>query len=124
MLYLYIAIFGAIGSLARYGVQINLQRPGVAAFPLATFLINVTGSFLVGFIARAWAGSDPVPSAMRIGLLVGFCGGYTTFSTFSLETVRLLQDGAWAKAGLYAAGSVLLSLAATLIGMQAASRLL
>ena len=124
MLYLYIAVFGAIGSLARFGLQGAVQRAAGAGFPWGTFLVNVTGSFLVGFIARFGTSSTVISPDLRAGLLVGLCGGYTTFSTFSFETVRLIQDGAWARATVYAAGSVLLGLAAAVAGMQTASRML
>ena len=124
MLYLYIALFGAVGSLARFGAQGVVQRWTGAGFPWGTFVVNVTGSVLVGFIAKLGTSSTLLSPDLRVGLLIGLCGGYTTFSTFSFETVRLLQDGAYARAALYVGGSVLLSLAATLVGMQTAARML
>ena len=124
MLYLYIAAFGAVGSLMRFGFQGFVQARSGAGFPWGTFVVNVTGSFLVGFIAKLGTGTTLLSPELRSGLLLGLCGGYTTFSTFSFETVRLLQDGSYARAAFYVTGSVLLSLAATVLGMQAAGRLL
>ncbi len=124
MLYLWIAVFGVIGTFARYGVQGLLFRATGAGFPWGTFVVNVTGSFLVGFIARFGTETATLSPDLRVGLLVGLCGGYTTFSTFSFETVRLLQEGAWMRGAAYAIGSVVISLAATIIGIQAAARVL
>ena len=124
MLYLYIAVFGAVGSLMRFGFQGFVQARSGAGFPWGTFVVNVTGSLLVGFIARLGTGTTIMSPELRSGLLLGLCGGYTTFSTFSFETVRLLQDGSYGRAAFYVTGSVLLSLAATVAGMQAAGRLL
>ena len=124
MLYVWIALFGVIGTFARFGLQNLMLRVAGDAFPWGTFLVNVTGSFLVGFIARFGSGGATLNPELRVGLLVGLCGGYTTFSTFSFETVRLLQDGAWMRGVTYAVGSVVVSLAATVIGIQAATKLL
>ncbi|HEY2806281.1 MAG TPA: fluoride efflux transporter CrcB [Gemmatimonadales bacterium] len=123
MLYLWIAVFGVIGIFARYGV-IGLIPRAEVGFPWGTFMVNVSGSFLVGLIARMSGGSAAVSPEVRIGLLVGLCGGYTTFSTYSFETVRLVQEGAWMKAGAYAAGSVLAGVIATVAGIAAGSRIL
>jgi CrcB protein len=124
MLYLWIGLGGLVGTFARFGFQGVVQRVLGAGFPWGTFLVNVTGSFLIGFITRIGTGSAALSPDVRAGLTVGLCGGYTTFSTYSYETVRLLQDGAWARAGAYAAGSVVVALGATLAGIAAASRLL
>src|SRR5205814_2774970 len=93
MLYLWIALFGLIGTFARFELQALLQKPAGPGFPWGTLLVNVTGSLLVGFIARAGTGASAISPELRIGLLVGLCGGYTTFSGFSLEIVRMLQGG-------------------------------
>lgn len=124
MLYVWIALFGVVGTFARFGLQGLVQRAAGAGFPWGTFVVNVTGSFLVGFIARFGTGSAALSPELRVGLLVGLCGGYTTFSTFSYETVQLLQGGAWMRGAAYAIGSVVISLAATIIGMQAAAKVL
>ncbi len=124
MLYLWIAVFGVVGTFARFGLQGLIQKSAGAGFPWGTFVVNVTGSFLVGFIARFGTGSAVLSPELRTGLLIGLCGGYTTFSTFSYETVRLLQDGEWLRGAAYALGSVAVSLVATVIGMQAAAKVL
>ena len=105
-----IALGGALGSVVRYLLGTALAgRPG--GVPWATLLVNVTGSLLLGFLVRYLDGPGPAP-ALRAALTVGFCGGYTTFSTFSAETLALLEAGSYARAAGYALASVLLSVAA------------
>lgn len=113
-----IALGGAAGSVTRYliGLYVGARTPG---FPWATMLINVTGSLLLGFLARGLAGRPHAP-ALGAALTVGFCGGYTTFSTFSLETVLLLERGAWARALLYAVASVVLCVGGAAMGVALA----
>ena len=113
-LVLAIAIGGAAGSVARWAVG-TLASPG-ATFPWATLAVNVGGSLLLGVLLGASLLAT-APAELRLALTVGFCGGFTTFSTFSAETVRLLLDGAWVKAGAYVAASVLLSVAAAAAGI-------
>jgi CrcB protein len=86
--------------------------------------VNVTGSLLIGFLARFGTGAAAMDPQVRAGLLIGFCGAFTTFSTYSYETVQLLADGLWVRAAAYALGSVLLSLVGTLAGIGMAERLL
>ena len=113
-----IALGGAVGSVSRYllGAWIGPSRSGI---PLATLLINVTGSLLLGFLVRFLAGRPHAP-ALAAGLTVGFCGGFTTFSTFSLETVLLLERGAWSRALLYALASLGLCVGGTMAGIALA----
>jgi CrcB protein len=130
--YLYVALGSAAGGVTRYAVGPWLQRrlddrlphAGALALPAGTILVNVTGSFLLGalivVIARQGVRAEP----MRLLLAVGFCGGYTTFSTFSAETVGLAESGAGQLALLNVAASVGLALAATLLGALAARALL
>ena len=122
-MYLWIGIGGLAGVFARLGMNGLFQRLVGAAFPWGTLVINVTGSLVIGFVARYGTGSASLSPELRAGLMVGFCGAYTTFSTYSYDTVLLLQNGAYLRAGMYAVGSVVLSLGATLLGMAAASRL-
>ena len=91
---LLIALGGALGTLARYGVSL-LAAPWSQSLPWGTIVINVTGSFVIGaFGALTLAdGRYPVPEALRLFVMVGLCGGYTTFSSFSLQTLTLLQGG-------------------------------
>ncbi len=109
-----IAVGGAAGSLARYWIGTGLL--GVShTFPVGTLLINIAGSFVLGAVYSGLP-SYP-PSAIRAGLMVGVCGGFTTFSTFSGEVVSLVERGAVGRAAAYAAASVLLSAAAAWAGM-------
>ena len=119
-LILYVAIGGAIGSASRYVFGYAVQSRIDSAYPWGTLLVNVTGSFLVGLFMRYALGGQAVSSEMRLFLTVGFCGGYTTFSTFSYETVRLLEVGDYRRAALYIVTSVVLSLTATMVGFAVA----
>jgi CrcB protein len=120
---LQIALGGALGALSRWYVGGWVQRAGGATFPIGTFVINVTGSFLLALIVALLEGLT-APPAWRAFLGVGFCGAYTTFSTYSFESARLLQDGEWTRGGLYLVGSVLVSLSVTLVGFRAAAAIL
>jgi CrcB protein len=113
-----IALGGAAGSLARYGLGGLAQRVS-AEFPYGTLTINVLGSLLLGFFVR-WLLSTTASPELRAGLTIGFCGGFTTFSTFSYEVARLLESGSYARAGAYAAASVGLSLLAVFAGFALA----
>ena len=113
-----IALGGAAGTLARYGLGAWAQRYS-AGFPIGTLVINVLGSLLLGFLFRVLVQSGVSPE-LRVGLTIGFCGGFTTFSTFSFETATLLEGGSWTRAALYVTGSVLLSLLATFAGFALA----
>ena len=121
---IWIAAGGLAGTFARFGFQGLVQRLAGTSFPWGTLVVNVSGSLLVGFLARYGTESATLSPDVRAGLLIGFCGAYTTFSTYSWETVTLLQNGAYSRAAAYAVGSVLLSLAATLAGIALAGRLL
>ena len=113
-----IALGGAAGSVARYGVSSLFDR-GEGAFPTGTLIVNVAGSLLLGFLVR-WFTDSTMSTEVRAALTIGFCGGFTTFSTFSLETIRLTESGNWHRAALYVFASVVLSLAALAAGMAAA----
>jgi CrcB protein len=123
-MYLWIAIGGLAGTFARFGFQGVVQSWTGAGFPWGTFAVNVTGSLLIGFLGRLGVGSAVFTPELRAGLLIGFCGAYTTFSTFSFETLALLQSGAYLRAGAYAVGTVVVSLTATVAGIGAANQLL
>jgi fluoride exporter len=116
----YIAVGSAIGGMSRYVIGGLVQRLLDTTFPAGTLLINVTGSFLLGAILRYGVETTTLTPELRALLTVGFCGGYTTFSTFSYEAVALLEDGEWSRAGTYIGLSVLLSLAATFLGFALA----
>ena len=106
-----------MGSVARYGLSVLLQRTTHAAFPIGTLVVNVLGCILVGALARAFMHTQTQPE-LRAMLVVGFCGGFTTFSAFSLEVVGLAQGGEWMRAVGYVVASVLLCLAGTAIGFM------
>lgn len=113
-----VAAGGAIGSVARYLVGIASGKAFGMAFPWGTLIINVTGSFLIGLFAALFAVKWDLPQAARIFLTVGICGGYTTFSTFSLDAWYLIERGEIASAAVYMAASVLLSLGALVAALQ------
>lgn len=114
--YAAVAIGGVIGCWARYALSARFPFAGTD-FPSATLAINVAGSFLIGFLFVLFAEKYAMAPALRAGVLSGALGGFTTFSTFSMETLLLLQRGAVAKAVLYVAASVLLGLAAAYAGV-------
>lgn len=119
MTLLLIAVGGAVGSVSRYGLGVVVQKSAHAAFPVGTLTVNVLGSLLVGILAKYFMHTQTQPD-LRAMLIVGFCGGFTTFSTFSLETVALVQGGEWGKAAAYVGASIVLCLAATAIGFTLA----
>ena len=114
--YLCVALGGAIGSVARFWLSGLASTPG--NFPLGTLLVNVTGSFVIGFFGGLTGpeGRWAVAPAFRTFVMVGICGGYTTFSAFSLQTLQLLQSRQWGHAGWNVLGSVALCLAAVWLG--------
>jgi fluoride exporter len=116
MTFVYLAIFAIIGAFARYGQSIVVQNVMGRAFPFATLSINVLGSFLMGFLFFAALERINISPELRTGILTGGLGAYTTFSTFSLETLNLIENGEMVKAGLYVGGSVVLSIAAAIFG--------
>jgi CrcB protein len=119
-----IAAGAAAGGLARYWLASAIQQRVGAGFPWGTLVVNVTGSLLLGFILRYALATPELSLELRALLTTGFCGGYTTFSTYSYETVALLEDGQYERAGLYAVGSALLALAATVCGFVLARELI
>lgn len=113
---LYVALGSAVGGVSRFALSGLLQRLVGTGFPFATLVINLTGSGLLGFLLRYAVSTPAVRPELRALLAVGFCGGYTTFSTFSYETLTLLEDADWRRATLYLLASVLGSLLATFAG--------
>jgi len=124
MTWLVVALGSAFGGVARYGVGLLVARAVGAAFPWGTLLINVLGSFVIGLFGALTVSDGPWPSSveLRAFVMVGICGGFTTFSSFSLQTVDLLQAGEAVAAGAYIAASVALCLAGTFLGYWLASR--
>lgn len=123
MTFLYIAFFAIAGAFARYGQTLAVQRALGRNFPYATLSINVLGSLLMGFLFFATLERTTLSPELRTGILTGGLGAYTTFSTFSLESLTLIESGEWFKAASYMVLSVLLSVAAAMIGAYAARNL-
>ncbi|HJN89714.1 MAG TPA: fluoride efflux transporter CrcB [Verrucomicrobiota bacterium] len=114
MTWLMVALGGALGSVGRFGLGQALAR--YEAFPYGTLLANVLGSLVIGCCAGLFS-DDQKYSSPGLFLMVGFCGGFTTFSTFSLQALELMQQQAWTKAGGYMLLSVALCLFGTWIGL-------
>lgn len=119
-----VAIGGALGSVARYLLGAFIQDRVATALPVGTLAINVVGSVLLGFFVQIGLASAAFSPEIRFFLTTGFCGGFTTFSTFSYETLKLVEDGEYGTASLYVSSSVVLSLLGCAIGMAAARRLI
>lgn len=117
-----IALAGALGSVARYLLGRLVQQSAHVAFPVGTLLVNVAGCLIIGLLARHFLNDETQP-VLQASLVVGFCGGFTTFSAFSLETLGLIQAGNWPKALAYVLASVLLCLGGTAAGYQLGAKL-
>ena len=117
-----IAVFGAIGTLARYGLQGFVQVRTGGTFPYGTLLVNLTGCFLLGLIGQFTMNRTVISPDWRMAIAVGFFGGYTTFSSFGWETIKMVEDGEWLKAAIYVFTSVVFGLLLTFLGIRIASR--
>jgi CrcB protein len=115
--YLWVAIGGALGSVARFGIGGMVSEKFGETFPWGTLVVNVTGSFVIGFVGAVASAEGRMNPRARVFatefLMYGICGGYTTFSSFSLQTLKLLRDGQW----LYAGGNALLSVILCMIAV-------
>lgn len=118
-----VASGGALGAVARYAASGWVQGATAGFFPWGTFAVNVTGSFVLGF-AVVWLHATVASPEARQFVTIGMLGSFTTFSTYSYETVEMLRDGAWLRAGGYALGSLLLGLAAVAAGAALAATLI
>jgi CrcB protein len=117
----WVLLGGALGTGFRYGLSTLLHYAGKESkFPYATFLVNVTGSFAIGLLAALFEARPSSSEVTRAALMTGLLGGYTTFSSFSLETYNLMRDGRMDLAILYTSLSVVLGLAAVWLGMRCA----
>ena len=115
-----LAVFfgGGLGSLARYGIGVLLSRLQLISFPWATLISNTASSFIIGILIGAQlAGKDSSNSVWKNFLAIGFCGGFSTFSAFSMETVELAKSGFIQQALMNGAANVSLSIFATLLGI-------
>ena len=122
MSYVWVALGSALGGVARYACSGYALRVAGETFPWGTLLVNVAGSLVIGALAALVPadGRWLFVADARALLMVGLCGGFTTFSAFSLETLNLAREGEWLAAGTYIAGSVVLCLVAVWIGYAAA----
>jgi CrcB protein len=111
-----VAFGGALGALARYGLDRLIERRSASLFPWSTFTINVTGCLLVGFVVGALVDRHHAPAWIRSALVLGFCGAYTTFSTFAQETLDLVEARDYAIALASVSASVVVGMAAVLAG--------
>lgn len=119
-----VAVGAAAGGVSRYYLSVAVHNRVGAAFPWGTLLVNVSGSLLLGFLMRYALATPSLSAEMRLLLTTGFCGGYTTFSTFSYETAMLLEDGQYERAATYAVASVVVALIATACGFMLARELI
>lgn len=121
-LYLWLALGGAIGTLARFGVSGFVAQHFGETFPWGTLIVNVSGSLVIGFFATLTGteGRFLVSGTARLFVMTGILGGFTTFSSFSLQMLTLARDGEWLRAGINAVGSFVLCLVAVWLGHIAA----
>jgi len=120
MMYLWVALGSAIGGVLRYAIA-RAMEPVSLSFPWGTVVVNILGCFVIGYFGTLTlaGGKYAEPPELRIFVMVGICGGFTTFSSFSLQTFELLRTGAWGRA----LGNVLVSVAVCLIAVAAGHRL-
>jgi CrcB protein len=123
--YLWIAVGSALGGAARYALTLWAARAWGETFPWGTLLINALGSFVIGLFFNLTMADGPLPATanLRLFVMAGLCGGFTTFSAFSLQALLLLRGGEWVSAFAYMVGSVVLCLAAVLFGHWLGARL-
>jgi CrcB protein len=123
--YLWIAVGSALGGMARFALSGLVANWLGQGFPWGTLIVNISGSFVIGFFATLSGpgGRLLVPGDFRQFVIVGLCGGFTTFSAFSLQTMTLAQEGEFARAGLNIGGSVVLCLLFVWLGYLAAASL-
>jgi fluoride exporter len=117
MPWILIALGGAGGAVTRYAVDSWVSSRFTSEFPLGTLLINVSGSFLLGLLFALTVERALLPAEIRAPVMIGFIGAYTTFSTWMLESWRLVESGAWAAAAVNLGGSVVLGMIAVVLGM-------
>ena len=112
-----VGLGGSIGSIARFLCQKYLASGNGHPFPLGTFLVNISGCLLIGIFFGLSEKGQIASAEWRLFLMTGICGGFTTFSTFANENVSLLRNGEFLLVGLYVAGSVILGIACTFLGI-------
>lgn len=114
--YLWIAVGAVVGASARYFLSLLVDRNFASSFPYGTLLINITGSLILGFFLVFSTERALLDPRWRLLVAIGFCGSYTTFSSFAFESFALMEQGQWLLSGLNIVGSNVLCLAAVLAG--------
>jgi len=113
-----VGVAGSVGAIARYGLEGFVSRRTLGALPWGTFIVNISGSFALGVIFAALVEGEVVAAPwLRNGLTIGLIGAFTTFSTFTLETLRLVEEGSYLLAAMNAVGSLVLGLVAVFVGV-------
>ena len=120
---LWIALAGGLGALSRYGITVGMRRAFGPELPYGTFVANALGCALIGVFMVLNVESDLVPKALRVPITVGFLGALTTFSTFSYDTVRLIELGSWKAAATNVLANLAVGLPATMAGLAVTKRL-
>ena len=120
---LYIAFFGVLGVFSRYYLGAAISKHLLPPFPYGTFIINMLGAFLIGVVYVLGAERASLSPDLRIGLMVGFLGGFTTFSSYCLEAVRLVEEADYFYAAVYLGVSPILGFMAAFLGMILVRRL-
>jgi CrcB protein len=116
-------LFGGVGTLARYGLDGWIQQRTGSGFPYGILTINILGCFVLGLIGQYGLNHLSMPPDLRIGLTTGLMGGFTTFSTFGWDSVRMMESGEWSRAFVYIGASVVGGLIAMVFGLRFGSAL-
>jgi len=114
----YIALGGAVGSILRYVIQYSIHKNFPNAFPYGTFLVNILGCFLVGLLVSIFAKESHLSQNLELLLIVGFCGGFTTFSTFAYDGNALISQGRIGYAFIYIGISVFVGMVVAYLGFK------
>ncbi|MCT4798621.1 fluoride efflux transporter CrcB [Exiguobacterium profundum] len=122
MIYVYVGLAGAVGALARYGLGMMIDSIGPSAFPVSTLLINLSGSFLLGWLTHMFLRTGKLSPQFVTIVGTGMIGSFTTFSTFSVETIRLLDESRIGLALLYVFLSITLGLGSSWLGYRVGVR--
>ena len=117
-----IALFGAAGTLSRYGLQGVVQVRTGGLFPYGTLLVNLTGCFFLGLIGQFTLNRMVISPDWRMAIAVGFFGGYTTFSSFGWETAKMMEAGEWTRVSVYVGASVIAGLLLSVAGVRLANK--